>query len=146
MHFPADGRVLTLRIDAVGPERATARADAAARVVVHANVVERAVVAIELAAAVEVRSVELEHVLRIAASEEWIEEPAVEIAIHPRGRLDVRSRVARRIAGRQIERDPDSGIAVRGANGVAGGAVREEKVVAHPDRGLEVADARRVHA
>ncbi len=33
-----------------------------------------------------------------------------------------------------------------GADGVAGGAVREEKVVAHPDRGREVANPRRVDA
>src|SRR5206468_9070643 len=118
----------------------------AARVIVHAEEIERAVVAIELIAPIEVRPVELEHVLRVAAPEQWIEEPAVEITIHPRGRVGVGWGIAGGIARRQVEGDPDARVRARRADGFRGGAVREKKVMARTDRGLEVADARRVHA
>src|SRR5438093_10986072 len=140
MDLPADGGVLrALRVDAIRAQWTGARAHDAARVVVHAKEIERPVVAIELSAAIEVRPVEAEPVFRVAATEKRIEEPAVEIAVHPHGRLGVGGRVARGIARRQVERVPDAPLPLARAEGGRGRAVRKEEGVAEPDRGLRLA-------
>src|SRR5439155_24538759 len=121
-------------------------ADDAARVVVHADEVEAPVVALELARAYEVRQVERGHVLWVSAPEERIEEPAVERAVHPARGLGIGLGGGRRIARRKIERDPDVRLTRSRAYRVSRGAVREQEVVRHEDRGAEIADARRVDA
>src|SRR2546427_11363607 len=63
MPLPSDGRVLRpFRVDAIGTQRTAARPHDAARVVVHTEEIQRALVAVELAGAIEIRLRELPHV------------------------------------------------------------------------------------
>src|SRR5439155_1133123 len=81
VHLPPDRGVLSLWVDALAAQRSVARgAHHATRVVVHAEEVEPAVVSVELP--VPVGPVEVDHVRGIPASEERVEEPAVQISIH----------------------------------------------------------------
>src|SRR5713101_4551215 len=85
MDLPSERRALrALSLDPIELERTIAGFRQPSRVVVDAEEVEPAVIAVKLSCSVEVRGTERDHVLRIAASVERIEEPPVEVSVRAR--------------------------------------------------------------
>jgi hypothetical protein len=86
--------------------------------------------------------VALEEIRRIGAAEDWIQEPAVALAVDLPGSGLVLRGFGRRVDLREVERDPDARVRGGGADRFRGPAVREEKVMCGRD-GVPLARAAR---
>ena len=90
---------------------------------------------------------EIDHVARIRPAQHGVEEPAIEVAVQPRGRRDVGRSRRRRVHRREVERDPDARVRPSArAQGPDRQPVREQQVVRDPQGRHPVADAGRLDA
>ena len=85
-------------------------------------------------------------IVGVAAAEQRIQEPAVDVAVLPPCRLDVRRRGRRGTHGREVERDTDGGVRPARAQRPDGEAVRDQEVVRDLQRSRPVAQAGRLGA
>src|SRR5438093_5973081 len=114
MALPPDrGALRALSFDAIEPQRAVAGFREPSRVEVDAQEVEPAVIAVELSRSVEVGRIQGDHVLRIAAAVERIEEPPVEVSVRARRGRGVFGRVGRGLARRKGEGVAEPGWRIR---------------------------------